>query len=127
MGEPKGSFREFRVFLGFGISSAIIPLLATALLVTAPLFADDGFIPKAWARQGKDHISLTPSQDGYLLHYSGSQDWSVEILPKQNVRPRETYTLSCELGPGVKTAGKLDLSVILRDARNDVISWIYAS
>lgn len=105
----------------------ICSLLAISLFATAPLFADEGFSPKAWARQGKDHISLTPSQDGHLLHYSGWQDWAVELLPKQNVRPRETYTLSCELGPGAKSGGKLDLSVILRDARNDVISWTYAT
>ncbi|MDO4559184.1 MAG: hypothetical protein Q4C47_09475, partial [Planctomycetia bacterium] len=118
---------EASVLSGLAIFSlsgvVVLPCVVTAAEYTT-VGEITGACP-AWSREG-GAIAVTGTSDGVVrVEHTGSQDWAIRLPHRIDVRPGETYQLTCDVrvtGPGEVSTG-----VVLRggDDGERVDRWIY--
>ena len=81
--------------------------------------------PYIWTRD--DHTGNFEKQgDGYVVHYSGKEDWSLSGFSRIAVEPGEMFDLSGNVKIVSDVAGAdAETGVILRDGQGEVVSWNY--
>ena len=85
--------------------------------------------PRAWSRTEKA-ATLAARADGALeLRHSGDKDWTIHGLAPINVKPGDTFRLSCasEALGDIAKPKDYSLDAILWDAKGNVLSWAYGS
>lgn len=85
--------------------------------------------PSGWSREAQA-IAVTRQGAGvFEIRHTGSLDWAVSGLPRIPVVPGQQFAFSCasDAVAGSDAGQSYTLSVILRDAANNVLAWTYAS
>ena len=83
-----------------------------------------------WTREqaaGSASVDRSISHDGasVRIEHRGEGDWSLEAARPVNVKTGEVYEYSGWMR--VEGKGRAEISVVLRDAAGEVISWSYGS
>ena len=85
--------------------------------------------PRTWSRD-KDAIRLSNMPDGsFEVRHTGEHDWCVNGFSRIAVVHGDMFEMSCETDalPDMPNSRPVGVSVILRNANGEVVSWTYAS
>lgn len=107
------------------VISSIVCL--TALLTGAATWTFTS--PRVWSRTA-NAAALTTGADGALeLRHTGGQDWAIGGMAPIDAKPGDVFRLSCTSAAlaDVAASQPYALSVILRDAKGNVMKWAYGA